>query len=242
MSSQNLNLYLTTEHECGYLPDHRATNLVPDPCVQMSMPLYSQLIELGYRRSGSYTYRPHCSNCRQCIPCRIPVARFRPNRSQKRCLQANRDCLIEMKNAGFSDEHFSLYQRYINARHVDGNMANPLPEDYSHFLYSDWSDTFFLEFREESQLLAVAVCDRVNTGLSAVYSYFEPDKPNRSLGTYCVLKMIEQARRMGLDHLYLGYLIHQSQKMRYKQYFRPLEVLVGHRWKDHDRSEIHAAL
>ena len=222
MSSQNLNLYLTTEHECGYLPDHKATNLVPDPCVQMSMPLYSQLIELGYRRSGSYTYRPHCNNCRECIPCRIPVARFRPNRSQKRCLQANRDCSIEMINAGFSDEHFSLYRRYINARHADGNMANPQPEDFSHFLYSDWSDTFFLEFREENRLLAVAVCDRLNSGLSAVYSYFEPDQPNRSLGTYCVLKMIEQARRMRLDHLYLGYLIHESQKMQYKQHFRPL--------------------
>lgn len=242
MSSQNLNLYLTTEHECGYLPDHRATNLVPDPCVQMNTLLYSQLIELGYRRSGSYTYRPHCNNCRECIPCRIPVARFRPSRSQRRCLQANRGCTTEMRNAGFSDEHFSLYRRYINKRHADGNMTNPLPQDYREFLYSDWSDTFFLEFREESRLLAVAVCDRVNSGLSAVYSYYDPDTPNRSLGTYCVLQMIEQARQMEFDYLYLGYLIHQSQKMSYKQLFRPLEVLIGSRWQDHNRSAIHAAL
>jgi arginine-tRNA-protein transferase len=147
-----------------------------------------------------------------------------------------------MRNAGFSDEHFSLYRRYINARHADGNMTNPLPEDYREFLYSDWSDTFFLEFREESRLLAVAVCDRVNSGLSAVYSYYDPYTPNRSLGTYCVLQMIEQARQMEFDYLYLGYLIHQSQKMSYKQLFRPLEVLIGSRWQDHDRSVIHAAL
>jgi arginine-tRNA-protein transferase len=242
MSSQNLNLYLTTEHECGYLRDHKATNLVPDPCVQMSMQLYSQLIELGYRRSGSYTYRPHCSKCSECIPCRIPVSRFKPNRSQRRSLQANEACTMRMINAGFHDEHFDLYRRYINTRHADGNMANPLPEDYRHFLYSDWSDTFFLEFREHSRLLAIAVCDRVNSGLSAVYTYYDPDMTSRSLGIYCVLKMIEHTVTMGRKYLYLGYMIQGSQKMKYKQFFRPLEVLVNNQWHDYSRSAMHAAL
>jgi len=241
MSSQNLNLYLTTEHECGYLPDHMATNLVPDPGVQMNMQLYSQLIELGYRRSGSHTYRPHCKNCQECIPCRIPVIKFKPNRSQKRCLQVNNACSTHLVKAEYINEHFELYQRYINARHADGNMANPLPKDYKHFLYSDWSDTFFLELRDNTQLLAVAVCDRVNSGLSAVYSYFDPDASNRSLGTYCVLKMIEQTKLMGLDYLYLGYLIHDSYKMRYKQFFRPLEVYIDHQWQDHNRSKSSAS-
>lgn len=232
MSSQNINLYLTTEHECGYLPNHMATNLVPDPCVQMDVQLYSQLIELGYRRSGSHTYRPHCQHCEQCIPCRVPVSRFRPNRSQRRCLRNNNDCTIHQVTADYTDEHFELYRRYINARHAHGNMANPVPEDYKSFLYSDWSDTFFLELRENGQLLAVAVCDHVNSGLSAVYSYYTPDAPNRSLGTFCVLKMIEQTQRMGLEYLYLGYLINGSDKMRYKQCFRPLEVFIENQWQD----------
>jgi arginine-tRNA-protein transferase len=111
-------------------------------------------------------------------------------------------------------------------------MANPVPEDYKSFLYSDWSDTFFLELRENGQLLAVAVCDHVNSGLSAVYSYYTPDAPKRSLGTYCVLKMIEHAKLMELEYLYLGYLIDGSHKMRYKQFFRPLEVFVDSRWQD----------
>jgi arginyl-tRNA--protein-N-Asp/Glu arginylyltransferase len=242
MSSQNLNLYLTTEHECGYLPDHVATNLVPDPCVQMNMQLYSQLIELGYRRSGSHTYRPHCSNCQKCIPCRIPVDDFRPNRSQRRSLQTNKNCSTQLVTADYSDEHFELYTRYINARHAGGNMANPLPDDYSKFLYSNWSDTFFLELRENSQLIAVAVCDQVNSGLSAVYSYFEPEASSRSLGTYCVLKMIEQTKRMGLEYLYLGYLIHSSNKMRYKRFFRPLEVFISNHWQDSHRSDPSASL
>ena len=242
MSSQNLNLYLTTEHECGYLPGHVATNLVPDPCVQMNMQLYSQLIELGYRRSGSHTYRPHCSNCQKCIPCRIPVDSFRPNRSQRRSLQTNKNCSTHLVTADYTDEHFELYTRYINARHAGGNMANPLPDDYSKFLYSNWSDTFFLEFRENSQLIAVAVCDQVNSGLSAVYSYFEPDASSRSLGIYCVLKMIEQTKLMGLEYLYLGYLIHSSNKMRYKRFFRPFEVFISNQWQDSRRSEPGASL
>ncbi len=237
MSSQNLNLYLTTEHECGYLSGHLATNLVPDPCVPMNMELYSQLIELGYRRSGIHTYRPHCKNCKECIPCRIAVNRFRPNRSQRRCLQINNTITTHRVNAGYIDEHFQLYRRYINARHPSGNMANPLPQDYKNFLYSDWSDTFFLELRENGQLLAVAVCDRTKTGLSAVYSYFNPDMANRSLGTYCVLKMIEQTEQLGLDYLYLGYLIHNSSNMRYKRNFRPLEVYTGNQWRDYLRND-----
>ena len=110
-------------------------------------------------------------------------------------------------------------------------MANPLPQDYKNFLYSDWSDTFFLELRENNRLLAVAVCDHVNSGLSAVYSYFDPELSNRSLGTFCVLKMIEQTELMELEHLYLGYLIHGSNKMRYKQFFKPLEIYIDNQWQ-----------
>jgi len=242
MSSQNLNLYLTTEHECGYLPGHVATNLVPDPCVQMNMQLYSQLIELGYRRSGSHTYRPHCSNCQACIPCRIPVDRFKPSRSQRRSLQTNSSCSTLLVTADYSDEHFELYRRYINTRHAGSNMANPIAEDYSMFLYSDWSDTFFLEFRENNQLIAVAVCDQLNSGLSAVYSYFEPDASSRSLGTFCVLKMIEQTKRLGLEHLYLGYLIHGSDKRRYKKSFQPLEVFINNQWQNSYRGDPGASL
>jgi len=241
MSSQNLNLYLTTEHKCGYLPGRMATNLVPDPGVPMTMALYSQLIELGYRRSGSHTYRPHCRNCIECVPCRIPVDRYRPNRSQRRCLQRNLNCTSQRVKAGFIDEHFQLYQRYVNARHGDGNMANPDPEEYRHFLYSDWSDTFFIEIRESARLVAVAVCDRVNSGLSAVYSFFEPDLPKRGLGTYCILEMIKQTRVMNLEYLYLGYLIHGSNKMKYKRYYQPLEVLINNQWQPYRGDETSAA-
>jgi arginine-tRNA-protein transferase len=169
------------------------------------------------------------------------VNKYRPNRSQSRSQQKNQNCTTHLLKAGFKDEHFQLYQRYVNVRHADGNMANPLPEDYQQFLYSDWSDTIFIEIRENTRLLAVAVCDRVNTGLSAVYSFFEPDLPKRGLGTYCILTMIAQTRRLGLEYLYLGYLIHGSDKMKYKQYFQPLETFKENQWQFYHRGATSAA-
>ena len=230
MDSQRISLYLTAEHACGYLPDRLAANLVPDPAISMTMPLYSHLIELGYRRSGRHTYRPHCRQCNACLPCRIPVRQFEPRRNQRRAEQANSDCSIRLTEAGFNEERFALYSRYLNARHGEGDMANPQPEHFSNFLYCDWSDTHFLEVRRQGELLAVAVCDLVSSGLSAVYSFFNPEERGRSLGTYCILQMIRQTRQMGLEHVYLGYLIMQSRKMRYKANYRPLEVFRDNRW------------
>lgn len=234
MRSQNIHLYLTAEHPCGYLPGRLATSLVPDPNVPMTMPLYSRLIALGYRRSGSHAYRPHCSNCDACLPCRIPVADFQASRSQRRCLKRNAACRAEVVEAGFDHEHFELYSRYVNSRHAGGSMANPSEDDFSSFLYCNWSDTAFLEIREQGRLLACAVFDRVEHGLSAVYSYFTPEEPGRSLGTLCVLKLIEHARRMQVDYLYLGYLILECDKMLYKKSYRPLQILRGTAWNAYD--------
>jgi arginine-tRNA-protein transferase len=231
MSSQNIHLYLTSEHECGYLPGRKATNLVPDPKVQMSLELYSQLIKLGYRRSGDHIYRPHCKECTECQPCRVPVELFAPRKNQKRCLKINHDLTTETVDACYSDEHFQLYQAYINSRHADGQMVNPSPEDFSHFLLSKWSKTSFIEIRKNRRLIAVAVTDHVSAGLSAVYSYFDPDMKKRSLGTYCILQQIQLARTHQLAYLYMGYWIKQSQKMNYKASFQPLEVYVDNAWK-----------
>ena len=230
MSSQKIHLYLTSEHACGYLPDRMATNLVPDPNIQMNQDIYSQLIKLGYRRSGNFIYKPHCNECSECRPCRLPVETFAPNRSQKRCLKTNHDLTADTVDANYSDEHFLLYQSYINSRHSDGQMVNPEPEDFSNFLLSEWGHTRFIEIRKNRSLIAVAVMDTISSGLSAVYSYFDPDEEKRSLGTYCILQQIQHAKTQGLDYLYMGYWIKQSQKMKYKSSFQPLEIFVDNSW------------
>jgi arginine-tRNA-protein transferase len=230
MTTQNIPLYLTSEHDCGYFPDRRATSLVPDPSLSMNSELYSRLIALGYRRSGDFTYRPHCLNCAACRPCRIPVNRFRLRRSQRRCLQINRDLSTHLVAAQYSDEYFALYCKYINARHADGNMVNPRPQDFSSFLYSDWSQTFFIEVRQQQRLLAVAVTDPVEGGLSAVYSFFDPDENARGLGNYCILSQVQEAITRKLNYLYMGYWIRDCRKMQYKTDFRPLQLYDDQNW------------
>lgn len=230
MNSQSIQLYLTKSHDCGYIDDRQATNLVPDPNLPMNMDIYSQLIQLGYRRSGDHTYRPHCNECKQCIPCRVPVNRFSAGKSQRRCLRRNQDLTITIKPAYYSDEHFELYSSYLSARHPDGDMVNPEPDDFKNFLYCHWSDTDFIELRHDDVLKAVAVTDKVSNGLSAVYSYFDTREKQRGLGNYCVLQQIQHARSLGLDYLYLGYFIEQNKKMQYKARYKPLEILENNRW------------
>ncbi len=239
MDAKPLQLYLTAEHECGYLPNQRTATLVPDPQVSMSMPLYNQLLQHGYRRSGSHVYRPHCKSCSACIACRLPVARFKPNRNQRRCLKNNHDLTIESVAAKYTDEYFELYRRYLNKRHHDGGMVDPAPEDYEQFLYSDWSETLFIEVRKNGQLIAVAVTDISSNGLSAVYTFFAPEEHRRSLGTYCILLQIQQATIMKLDYLYMGYWIDNCQKMSYKTNFQPMEYFIDERWTDEHRTDKH---
>ena len=230
MSSQNIQLYITKSHDCSYIDGQQSKNLVPDPNLPMNLEIYSQLIQLGYRRSGDLVYRPHCAKCQSCIPCRVPVKHFTVRKTQRRCIARNNDLSINITPAHYSDEHFDLYQRYLSARHADGDMVNPDVDDYKNFLYCHWSNTHFIEFRLEGELKAVAVTDKVNNGLSSVYSFFDTSQPERSLGNYCVLTQIDHALSLGLDYLYLGYWIDQNKKMQYKTDFRPTEVLLDNQW------------
>lgn len=230
-SVAELAFYASPPHECSYIPGQESVTLFADPEVTMRPSLYSQLALMGFRRSGDYVYRPHCPECSACHPVRIPVHRFKPNRSQRRNWKANQDLQVAFVSPQFKDEHFRLYQRYIRSRHAGGSMDVDDPEQYMQFLNSHWSDTAFIEFRLSKQLLAVAVVDILDTGLSAVYTFFDADYPARGLGTYAVLWEIEAVKRCGLNWLYLGYWIKSSPKMAYKSAFRPLELFKNGRWQ-----------
>ena len=231
MSSQHIQLYLTTEHECNYLPNRMARSIVPDPDLTMDMRIYSHMLKQGYRRSGDFIYRPHCEDCEECRPCRIPATQFTPSRNQKRCLKNNQDLTMNLVRANYNDEYFELYRDYLNARHTDGGMANPEPDDFKKFLYSEWSNTYFLEVRKDKRLLAIAVTDVTHSGLSAVYTYFDPNEFRRSLGTFCILQQIQQTKEMQHDHLYMGYWIKNCQKMKYKSNFQPMEAFIDNLWQ-----------
>jgi len=231
MNSRNLQFYITAESPCSYFDDRISSNLVPDPQLRVNMPIYNQLIQHGFRRSGSHCYRPHCNNCQSCVACRLHVDAFISSRSQRRCLKSNMDLTMNVADADFTEEYFTLYQRYLNSRHVDGSMAHPVEDDFRQFLFCDWCDTQFLEFRQNEELVAVAVTDIISDGLSAVYSFFDPDLHNRSLGTYCILKQIEYAKAQQLNYVYLGYWIDNHEKMHYKKNFKPLQLYIDEQWQ-----------
>lgn len=237
----NIAFFASTPHDCSYLPGQSAVTVFADPDAAMTMDVYNRLAEQGFRRSGKHVYIPRCQQCQACIPARIPVADFQPNRNQRRTQRYFQNQGIELTVANttpvFRREHFLLYRRYLNARHAGAGMDNPAPNNYIDFLISPWTTTEFVEFRDQQRLLAVAVVDVLSHGLSCVYTFFEPDFDQISLGRYVLLWQIEETRHRGLDWLFLGFWIKDCKKMFYKQEYRPIELLQNGRWQRYDRTQ-----
>ena len=229
-SMRDLKVYTTYPHSCSYLEDQEATTLFVDPRQRVDKQLYSNLSLLGFRRSGNHIYRPHCTYCDACIPARIPVEQFAPKRGQRRTWTRNRDLMVQRTDDIRDDAAFNLYRRYIELRHADGDMYPPDREQYESFLSNAWDCTHYYRFYDKGTLVALAVVDELVDGLSAIYTFFEPDAHKRSLGVYAILWQIEAARDMGLEYLYLGYWICDCQKMSYKSDYRPLELYIKSRW------------
>lgn len=228
--NERVRLFQTLPHACGYFPARTAQNLVLDPAAPDLPTLYALSLARGFRRAGGHVYHPHCPHCSACEPCRIDVARFVPDRSQRRCLAHNADITLAETPPGITDERHDLYARYLHARHPGGGMDEASDEDFTQFLAAPWSPTVFLELRLAKRLVAVAVTDVCSTGLSAVYTFFEPEMPGRGLGTLAILRQVELTRARGLPHLYLGYWIANHPKMGYKARFHGLQVLRAGGW------------
>ena len=232
MNPRNLSLYITAEHECGYYDNRQTANLIPDPQVEMDSSLYNLLVSRGFRRSGMFVYRPHCHRCSDCVPCRINVANFKASRSQRRCLKNNNNLTTRIVTAQFTEEYYSLYRKYMNSRHMDGTMADPSRDDYNSFLLNDWNTSIFIESRQGEQLLSVAVVDFLSSGLSAVYTFFDPLEKKRSLGTFAILQQVWLAQLYQRPYIYLGYWIDKHPKMQYKSNFSALELFQQEQWSN----------
>ncbi|NGM87251.1 arginyltransferase [Parapusillimonas sp. SGNA-6] len=229
---KTLQFYSTAVYPCSYLPGLEARSQVAAPTHLIDAKTYSRLVEQGFRRSGLFTYRPHCDTCHACLPIRVDVEHFKPNRTQRKVWHRHGGLQARFMPLHWDPDHFELYQRYQQGRHPGAGMDEDSRTQYTQFLLTSRVDSRLVEFRDTAGTLRmVSMVDFLETGLSAVYTFFDPDAAG-SLGTYGVLWQLDQCRQLELPWLYLGYWIAASRKMAYKSQYKPYQTLRNGVWSE----------
>lgn len=225
-----INLYRTGDHACSYLPGKQCRTLFVDPDLNYDSLLYEELTQYGFRRSGQHLYRPDCKNCHACVSVRVAVDDFILKRRFRRVLAKNQTVEHQLEPATFREEDYQLFARYIAARHGDGDMYPATEASYADFLATGGQFSFHIRYFLDGDLIGLAVTDMLPSGLSAIYTFYEPNLEKRSLGVFSILTQISLSQAKGLPYLYLGYWVPGCEKMRYKTQYQPIEYLARGEW------------
>ena len=234
--------YLTAPSPCPYLLGKEERKVFTHIVGKRARELNEILTQGGFRRSQTIAYRPACEACRACISVRVVVDEFAPSPNMRRVLRQNEDLVGSAAPNRPSSDQYSLFRRYLDSRHADGGMVDMTVLDYSMMVEDSHVETRIVEYRRRGpdtaingrgrgEILAVCLTDVLSDGLSMVYSFYDPEEAERSLGTFMILDHIARARAMGLQYLYLGYWVEGSPKMDYKARFRPQERLMPQGWE-----------
>lgn len=236
--------YVTAPSLCPYLPGRTERKVFTHLVGGTASPLNNALSLVGFRRSQNITYRPACKDCNACISVRVLAAEFDPGRSFRRILRLNSDLVVAEVDAVATTEQYEIFRKYIGQRHADGGMADMTPFEYVQMIEESQVDSSIIEYRrkmpgmpaghEGGPLVAAVLIDRLQNGLSMIYSFFRPEEARRSLGTFMILDTLARAQKLGLAHVYLGYWVKGSDKMDYKTRFTPQEQLIGQNWQRSD--------
>lgn len=228
------SFFITEPAPCPYLEGQMERKLFTHVAGSDADTLNNTLTHAGFRRSQSIAYRPACDACSACKSVRVVLNDFTPSTSFRRLMRKNADLTREVCPPRTGREQYDLLRRYLDARHENGGMADMTPGDYVAMVEETAVDTFVTEYRTaDGVLLACLLGDRMQDGISLVYSFFDPRAEKRSLGSFMILDQIARAKEAGHAHIYLGYLIEDCRKMAYKKRFAPLQRLGKDGWEDY---------
>lgn len=230
--SSTLQFYTTELYPCSYLQEKFARSQVAIPDHLINTIVYGKLVQNGFRRSGNFIYRPFCDHCNACIPVRVIVDNFSPNRTQRRTWKRNQNIVATQKKLYFHPDHYKLYSLYQKQRHQGGEMDHNSCEQYKNFLLKSNFNSKIIEFYLNKQLCMISIIDELPDGISSIYTFFDPTIQQISLGTYSILWQIHRCKTLELPYLYLGYWIKDNKKMAYKANFQSLQSLIRREWEN----------
>ena len=231
-----LSMRLSMKSDCPYIRGQTEQRIAVD--ISNDPQCHDGLATAGFRRVENWVYKPACPACNACLPWRVDSTAFTPSRNMSRIWRNNRDLTRSMAPIRLTEDHFTLFARYITSRHADGQMAQMTRDEFLSMIENSPIETLLVNYHTpDGRLVATVLTDVQDDGLSAVYSFFDPDETSRSLGTFIILDLIDRCREAGLPWLYLGYYVENSQKMMYKSRFQPAEVFVDGAWQPYTDSQ-----